>query len=43
MSSIIMAIWFILFGVFAFVSVPQSNVIMAVLAVVVGVLVLVGR
>ena len=43
MGSIVMAIWFILFGVFAFVPVPQSNIIMAVLAIVVGILVLVGR
>ena len=43
MGSIVMGIWFILFGIFNFVAVPQSGMILAILAIVAGILVLVGR
>jgi len=42
-GNIVLAIWFLLYGIFAFVPVPQSNVILAALAIVVAILLLVGR
>ena len=47
-ANICLAIWFLLYGIFALVSVagqnfPQSNIVLAALALVVAILLLVGR
>jgi len=42
-GSILMGVWFLLFGLFHFVPVSQGALVLAVLALVVGILILVGR
>lgn len=39
----LIGLWFILYGLFGFITVPQSGVILAVLALVIGILTLAGR
>lgn len=43
MAMIILGVWFLLYGLFALVPFPQSNVVLAVFAIVVGILILIGR
>lgn len=42
-SSLLMAVWFIVYGICGLLLVPQSGLILAVLALIVGILILVRK
>lgn len=43
MAGVLLAVWFLLYGLGHFVAIPQLGLILGVLALVVGLLMLVGR